>query len=87
MKNLIETWERRSKKYSKLGQNAIDEIRAEGFFAMSDTYDICAEELDRKISSQPAVETGAKYRCFFCDTPTQATEKGQVCPKCGGRPA
>ena len=27
-----------------------------------------------------------RSRCFFCSTPTQATDKGQACPKCGGRP-
>jgi len=26
-------------------------------------------------------------RCFFCGTSTQLSEKGQKCPKCGGRPA
>ena len=24
--------------------------------------------------------------CFFCRTPTQASDKGQECPMCGGRP-
>jgi hypothetical protein len=26
-------------------------------------------------------------RCMWCGTPTQRGEKGQECPKCGGRPA
>ena len=39
------------------------------------------------IASQPGVEAEAKYRCFFCSTSTQPTEKGQACPICGGRPA
>lgn len=38
-------------------------------------------------ASQPAVEADAESRCFFCDTLTQATEKGQACPVCGGHPA
>ena len=43
--------------------------------------------LEELRASRSAVETEAKYRCFFCGTPTQATEKGQTCPECGGRPA
>ena len=34
-----------------------------------------------------SVEVETNYRCFFCSTPTQSTEKGQACPICGGRPA
>ena len=38
-------------------------------------------------TAQQAVEANTENRCFFCNTLTQATKKGQSCPICGGRPA
>lgn len=52
MKDLIELWERRAEKYHKLGRDAIDELKAEGLFAMAEAYGVCANELRRKLKEK-----------------------------------
>lgn len=49
MEDLIKLWEKRSKKYTRLGREATDRVRVEGLLAIADTYSLCADELRRKL--------------------------------------
>lgn len=64
--------------------NAASELKFSPWDAL-EVWQMGIEQWQKR--TEHSVETEAKYRCFFCSTPTQASEKGQVCPECGGRPA
>ena len=82
MKDLIEVWEKRANRYSDLARNETNNFALERLYASAGAYSLCADELKRKIASQPVVEADACPKCGG-ELSFGLCKDKWICTKCG----
>ena len=60
---------------------------ANGALLSVSKFNKAAELILEYLADAPPIVEAYVSKCMWCDTPTQLGEKGQECPRCGGRPA